>query len=123
MTHANEELTHYGVKGMKWGVRKKTELGRVRGALLDQNQRDTAVLTRAREGRSKGIGEKYSRGVGIVLSGGKKRYNKNADRMLTGLAEQKKRLEHGKLKAGDVLQFAGRTSILELGVSIRDNKG
>lgn len=119
----NEELTHYGIRGMKWGHRKGGLATRARGALADQNQRNTAVVTRARENRSVGAEEKFNRTVAVGLSGGTKRLNKNLDKKLGHLAEQRKRVESGKLAAKDVLQLVANVSVLDLVVSRRDNKG
>lgn len=127
MTYLGEEkpsleyLVHAGVMGMKWGVRKSGN--RVRGALSDQNQRSTAVLTRARENRAKGISENIGRGLGVGLNLGTKRFNKNVDKELSKLDEQKKRIEGGKLSARDILQVVGNVGITDLLVSVRDNKG
>jgi RimJ/RimL family protein N-acetyltransferase len=116
-----EELLHYGVKGMKWGVRKKGN--RVAGAILDQNQRNTAVLKRAREGRGATVGERVGRGVGIGLYGGKGRYNRRVDKALGDLEAQRKRVESGKLAARDVLDFVSSVPVTDLFVSRRDTRG
>lgn len=116
-----EDLAHFGTKGMKWGVRKSGN--RVRGALSDQNQRATAVLTRARENRAKGINEKVNRTIAVGANLGTKRFNKRIDKQLGNLAKQKKRLEGGKLATRDVLQAVGNVSIPGLLFSLRDNKG
>lgn len=121
MSRSEDEIVHYGVKGMKWGVRKGGN--RVRGALSDQNQRATAVLTRARENRAKGLNEKINRGTAIALSGGTKRFNRKVDKALGRLGAQKERLENGKLATRDVLQAVSGLSLLELGVSIQDRRG
>lgn len=114
------ELLHFGVKGMKWGVRKKSDGGRVRGALLDQNQRTTAVLKRARRGDGATVGERVGRRIGIGLHGGKNRYNRQVDKNLRDLKAQKKRLESGKLAVQDLNQFIWTVPVTDLLISRRD---
>lgn len=118
-----EELAHYGIRGMKWGVRRGGLGDRFKGALADRNQQTTAILTRAREKRGASVGERIGRGIGVGLHGGTERYNRQVDKGLGALKDQKKRLESGKLKVGDYLELIGTTTILDLMVSRRDNKG
>jgi hypothetical protein len=118
-----EELAHYGIRGMKWGVRKGGLGSRVRGALADHDQQNIARLTRMKEGRSIGPGEKLGRAATVVGNFGTKRANKDLSKQITKLEAQKKRAETGKLKARDILTFVGKVNLGDLIVSRQDNKG
>lgn len=117
------ELAHYGIKGMKWGVRTGGLSSRIKGALDDKNQRRTAFLTRARNKKGVGIEEKASRVAADIVNLGSKRTNKNIDKQLQSLGQQRKRIDGGKLKAWDILSTVGTVSASDLLVSRRDNKG
>jgi hypothetical protein len=118
-----EELRHYGTKGMKWGTRRGSLGSRLKGGLADRNHNTSVRLTRIREGRAIGVGEKLDSAVSTALSGGKTRRNKNIDKQLNALKAQRERLKKGKLKTGDILEIAGSVPIGSLFVSIRDNRG
>lgn len=117
------ELAHYGIRGMKWGVRRGGLRSRFKGALADRNQQHTAILTRARENRGASVGERFGRRIGVKLAGGADRYNKNVDSNLKVLKDQRKRIESGKLKALDILEGLTSVTIGDLVISRRDNKG
>lgn len=123
---AEEALTHVGVRGMHWGVRKgsdTTGVSRTRGALLDSNQRDSAILTRGLTG-TRTNREKRIVKVAQVLMLGKKRqekmFNKNAPINLNKMREQNARLTSGKLKLKDRRDIFMKTSAADLMVSRTD---
>lgn len=118
-----DELAHYGVRGMKWGVRRGGLGARFKGALSDRNQQQTAILTRMKEGRGKGLDEKLGAAISTAANLGRNRRNKVIDKQLGKLEDQKRRIESGKLKARDILESLATTSVLDLAVSRRDNRG
>ena len=118
-----EALAHYGIRGMKWGVRRGGLTSRLKGHLDDRNQQSTAYLTRARENRPKGLEEKLDRKISVAANLGTKRFNKRADKKLVKLEAQRKRIESGKLKARDILEIAGTVQYANLLISVRDNRG
>lgn len=118
-----EELAHYGIRGMKWGVRRGGLGSRLRGSLADKRQREVSVATRMRENRSKGLDEKLGRGITRVAAVTKNRFNKTLDKQISKKSAQMKRLESGRLKAVDVLAIVGHLSLPALVISRRDNRG
>jgi hypothetical protein len=98
MTDADDFLLHYGVKGMKWGVRKSKEetgLSRAQGATIDRNDRHIERLRRQ-----------------PIF---KKHYNKLADKR----EDQNDRIKDGELFVRDYLSIYGQTSLAGLYISVR----
>lgn len=94
-----EELKHYGVKGMKWGIRrgkKKTGLSRFEGATVDRNNR---WIARYEKGAAKGI---MARSKAV-----------RADYMRA----QNERIKTGQRTADDIMQIYGGTSLAGLVIS------
>lgn len=133
-----EELQHYGIRGMKWGVRKGSLAERFRGVVADKAQRDERVLTRRVEGRSKGVEEKVASAKDRILSGGKKRMIAKDKERIKQKREIQARAAKGTLKVRDILSGIGTLSGLDfvtrgdnaslsglgnLIVSRRDNRG
>lgn len=121
MSNASEEsLTHYGVKGMKWGVRKgksETGLSRYSGAKIDQNERTRAMLKSARAGES----HRVSVALGKKLIGSEK-WESNFQQSMKNINAQNSRLRRGKATVADKIDMAFSVTYLELGVSIRPKK-
>lgn len=125
---AGPQLQHYGIKGMKWGTRRGGLGSRFKGMLSDQNHNQTAILKRRASGHAKGLDEKLASGISRVTSVTKKRFDEKNKTKLHKLANQKKRLDTGHLKARDILQGIGHLSssqvaAADLVISRRDNKG
>ena len=98
-----EQLEHFGTKGMKWGVRrgKKTSgVTRHRGAVIDRNAQVIAANKKALSG------EKYKLTVklGSALVG-KDTMRRNMQTHIKDLNDQNKRLKAGKLNLGDRLDL------------------
>lgn len=118
-------LAHYGVKGMKWGVRRSTPgVSRVKGAALDRNQRRTAKFKRVAEGRGT-IGDKVyalnriNSGQLIVNRGLKGAANKK----VADLENQRDRILTGKTTVRDKLGTALTLKATDLLVSVTDERG
>lgn len=117
----DEFLEHYGVKGMKWGLRRGGLKSRIKGARLDQNQRRTAIATRAANGKSTLEERIVNKPTKILL--GKEGYTRFAKNEVENLGAQKKRIETGKKTVMDVLETYNTLTMLDLVVSRQDNKG
>jgi len=117
MNDSSESLTHYGVKGMKWGVRdgkSKTGVSRFASAKVDQNKRTADMLTKARSG------EKYKLNVAIGKKLiGKEQWERNFQTSMRELNAQNERLLSGKATVADKLNTAMSVTPLELLVSVR----
>ena len=121
MEEVDDFLEHYGVAGMKWGVRKsKAEAGisRSRQALIEKNNNQMKFLTSVRKGdqrqRTKAFGE-------MII--GKKQWEKNYKTTMSTLKAQNKRLvSNGKLSLKDKMSIFAQVSILDLYVSQTPNK-
>lgn len=89
-------LAHYGVSGMKWGVR--------RAALTKENRRMES-LKKVSEGTAKS-GDRLR--VGLLRS------KKSASKQLSKAVEREKRVESGKAKARDIFALYGTLSAGDL---------
>lgn len=104
------DLTHYGVKGMRWGV-KKARTGQLNGR--------AARNERVASGKSSLLDKAVTLGgsstARLITSGGLK---KEAARRAASKRAQIERLSTGKSKATDILRAYGTTSLLEIGLSM-----
>lgn len=102
------ELTHYGVKGMKWGVRKqRTGRLNVRASRLER------VASGKGSVRDKATTIAGTTVYGAVKSRGS--LKKDAARRAENLRGQERRLATGKTKTTDLLKAYGSTTIVGLG--------
>jgi hypothetical protein len=102
-----DDLTHYGVKGMHWGVRK----GRT-GRLNVRAARDERVASGTGSLRDKAVTLAGTTTYGLVKSrGGLK---KDAARRAANKRAQIERLSTGKSKVTDLLRAYGTTSYLKI---------
>ena len=114
-------LTHHGVKGMKWGVRKsraETGMSRHMSSRHEKNAYRIHTTQKALGKRTKGEGlaVKMTRfslsGQRLVL--GKKRFQKIQGMRIATMQQQNKRIEKGKTTTLDKLQVGLTTSIADL---------
>lgn len=114
----DELLMHYGMRGMKWGVRRGksvTGVGRYRGALLDRNARDKKMLKDARKGKG-ALAPRAVNQLGKKLLG-EKRWEKNFQKKMSEINKQNQRLKSGKLKVADRLDMTLTVSMFDLVVT------
>jgi len=100
MDEVEEFLAHYGVKGMKWGVRKQNQLDnytRVADGKASVTQRLNVYASMSL--------------LEIAVAGGGK---KAAANRAAGLAAQKARIESGKSTVFDKMDRAMNTSVIDL---------
>lgn len=107
-----EDLAHYGVKGMHWGVQK---------ARTGDVARETAVLDRVASGKGSALDKVHalagSSALRLVKSGGLK--NESARRS-ESLKAHSERLATGHAKVSDILAAYGTVSLLSLVRSVKD---
>ena len=105
-----EALAHFGVKGMRWGVRK--------GASYDIHTRkvggEVATLNRISKGKA-GKLEKTAAALQSPLLLNKKVAAKKSAKLKAHLD----RLESGTAKTSDILKMYGNVSLIELAVESR----
>src|SRR5687768_6068812 len=105
----HSELKHYGVKGMKWGVRKaRTGDLNLRAARLERVADGTATKM------EKFATAMNSTAANLVRSGGLKN---EAARRAKKLRDQEKRLATGKAKTSDILKAYGTVSLSSLALA------
>ena len=114
-------LTHHGVKGMKWGIRKsraKSGMSRAMSAQHEKNRGSLTLATKALGKRTKGEGLTVKtrrvqfKAQRLLL--GKKAANRINNIQITALQQQNKRIEQGKTTMLDKLQVGLTTSIPEM---------
>lgn len=109
MGELRDDLAHFGVKGMKWGVRRgreKTGVGRIRGAAA-QSLRDEA---RRRNTASK-LGFLSSHAYGLT-KGNPLRGKRGQAKVARKQEEAAARILAGKTKARDLLRVLGQETLL-----------
>lgn len=106
-----KELTHYGVKGMKWGVRKART-----GQLNTRASRNERVASGKGSLGDKVVTLAGSSTARLVTSGGLK---KEAARRAKNKRAEIERLATGKAKVTDILKSYGTVSALDLAVAAR----
>jgi hypothetical protein len=107
---SRDDLTHHGVKGMRWGVRKART-----GQLNVRAARNERVASGKSSLLDKTVTLGGSSAVRLVASGGLKN---EAARRAANKRAQIERLSIGKAKVSDILKAYGTTNVLELGLSI-----
>lgn len=96
-------LAHYGVLGMKWGVRKGPLSSRVRDAELDFNQKRIDSNRRLSSGRPK-LSEKVINAPARILLG-KAKFEEVARNGEKEWLDQRDRIQKGKTNAIDKASF------------------
>lgn len=126
MAEVDDFLAHYGVTGMKWGVRKGGLKDRVKGAVTDSVER--RLVTNRAIAKGQGQTRDYRRvalkryggfGTGAALSTGSRKAAEKRANELEGMLE---RVKSGKMKLGDKLDAAFTTPVSDLVVSRRDKR-
>jgi hypothetical protein len=103
----DEELVHYGIKGMKWGVQKaRTGRLNVRASRLER------VSTGKGTARDKIVTIAGTNAYGAIKSRGS--LKKEATRRAENLRGQERRLATGKAKALDIIKAYGSTTVAGL---------
>lgn len=103
-TEVDDFLEHFGVKGMKWGVRKSksvTGMSRRRAALIDTNNRRIQLHTNIRD-RKAGVVLNTLSALDKILMG-KARFEKFHTLRINALSEQNARVKSGKVLVRDRL--------------------
>jgi len=103
------DLTHYGVKGMRWGV-KKARTGQLNGRAA----RNERVASGKSSLMDKAVTLGGSSAIRLATSGGLK---KEAARRARDKRAQIERLSTGKAKVTDILRAYGTVSTLELALA------
>jgi hypothetical protein len=118
MTSRNEgtpppnDLTHYGTKGMHWGVRK----GRT-GAIANKTKRLDNVVSGKASVREHVVTYSGQSAAGVVKAGG---YKKAVAAKSARLKAEQKRLETGHAKVLDLVRTYGTTSVAKVIRSMKD---
>lgn len=118
-----EDIAHYGVRGMKWGVRRGGLSSRLQGVAKDNAYNREKILTRRIQDRPSSLEEAVASGVSTAVHLGKKRADASAKKQIKKAQDRQKRIEEGHAKVQDILAGLGRARYVDLVVSRRDNRG
>jgi hypothetical protein len=120
LTPDEELLIHYGIKGMKWGLRKgsaKTGISRSRGALIDRNDRQIRRIRDARRGKGRLLDRLELKLDQLAL--GKERSKISMEYKIKDMKAQNARLKSGKATVNDKLEIFATTTPINLLLSNR----
>lgn len=105
-----EHIEHYGVLGMKWGVRQKDpNLSRPRAALIERNENFKTNVNAARDG----VAFKWSTKLTAAVIG-EDRQARNWQMTINNLNDQNDRLRSGRLHVTDRLDLLGNTNLVNM---------
>lgn len=108
------ELMHYGVKGMKWGVRRGGLGKRWKDVISEEGRAKQGRLERQNSGNTRGVVEKINRSAHIVVGGGKKRMQKRNAAEIQRIEQQRRRIAKGEATVRDMLSGLNSVSVLDL---------
>lgn len=124
--NVDDFLAHYGVVGMKWGVRKGSVKERINGAVRDSAER--RMITNRAIAKGQGQQRDYQRvalkraggfNTGAVFNTGSRRVAQRRADQLEGMI---KRIDKGKMSTVDKIDAALNTPVQDLFISRRDKR-
>lgn len=118
-------LAHYGIKGMKWGVRRgsrTTGMTRGQGAVIDRNNRQLKSLRELKKGNSGKYvsGTKTVKTINVInnITMGRSFTRRYYNNQIASLTAQNKRVKSGKMTLKDRLDVAMQSPASRL-ISVR----
>lgn len=116
-------LEHYGIRGMKWGVRRgssRTGVSRARGAAIDRNDRAIRRIQDSQKGKGP-IRFRIERKLNQIAMG--ESATKRLENLtIAELRDQNARLKSGKATVRDKLQVLMTTTPLDFVLTNRPKK-
>ena len=115
------ELFHYGVKGMKWGVRRKVGSdglvegkppGRFARGMMRRNERQAKLHEAVKTGKGGKVLTALSAPDKIIM--GKKNFEKYHDMHISALRDQNERIRTGKTTVADKIDIAFNTPLIDV---------
>lgn len=116
-------LMHYGIRGMKWGVRRgssKTGISRARGAMVDRNDRHISRMKNVMAGKGLIRDRIDYKMQSVVL--GKSMTDRLMKVSIKEMNEQNTRLKKGKATFRDKLTVTFTTTPIDFVLSNRPKK-